>query len=102
MSDNPDVPYLLLTPGPITTSPSVKAAMLRDWCTWDDDYSAIVQEIRARLVRLATKEAGYTAVLMEGSGTATVESVIGTALPSDGRLLVIANGGLWPANRVDC
>ncbi len=92
MSENPDVPYLLLTPGPITTSSTVKETMLRDWCTWDDDYNAIVQEIRSRLVRLATKEPGYTSVLMQGSGTATVEAVIGTALPSDGRLLVIANG----------
>ena len=34
----PDNPYLLLTPGPLSTTKTVKAAMLRDWCTWDDDY----------------------------------------------------------------
>ena len=28
-------PYLLLTPGPLTTSESVKTAMMTDWCTWD-------------------------------------------------------------------
>ena len=26
-------PYLLLTPGPLTTSESVKTAMMTDWCT---------------------------------------------------------------------
>ena len=45
-----DNPYLLLTPGPLTTTRTVKATMLRDWCTWDDDYNAIIQKIRARLI----------------------------------------------------
>ena len=31
--------YLLLTPGPLSTSESVKRAMLQDWCTWDKDYN---------------------------------------------------------------
>ena len=26
--------YLLLTPGPLSTSESVRQAMLQDWCTW--------------------------------------------------------------------
>ena len=49
----PDNPYLLLTPGPLSTTKTVKAAMLRDWCTWDDDYKELVQEVRAKLIRLA-------------------------------------------------
>ncbi|ANE48792.1 2-aminoethylphosphonate--pyruvate aminotransferase [Paenibacillus swuensis] len=89
----PPRPYLLLTPGPLTTSSTVKEAMLRDWCTWDSDYNGLVQSIRARLVRLATDTPeGYTAVLMQGSGTFSVESVIGTAVPRDGKLLVLTNG----------
>ena len=48
-------PYLLLTPGPLSTSPTVRAAMLRDWCTWDDDYNlGIVTPIREGLVKLAS------------------------------------------------
>ena len=90
--DLPDNPYILLTPGPLSTTKAVKAAMLRDWCTWDDDYHRIVQAIRQRLVSVATQADGYTAVLMQGSGTFTVESVIGAALPADGKLLVLANG----------
>lgn len=47
--------YLLLTPGPLTTSRTVKEAMLFDSCTWDDDYNlGVVQTIRQQLVRLAT------------------------------------------------
>ena len=91
-SSIPENPYLLLTPGPLSTTKTVKQAMLRDWCTWDEDYNSIVQDIRARLVSLATEESGFTAVLMQGSGTFSVESVITSALPHHGKLLVLANG----------
>ncbi|OUR68418.1 2-aminoethylphosphonate--pyruvate transaminase [Marinomonas sp. 42_23_T18] len=88
----PENPYLLLTPGPLTTSDTVKTAMLKDWCTWDDDYNNIVQDVRRKLVDLATKENGFTSVLMQGSGTASVESVIGSVIPESGKLAVLTNG----------
>ncbi|MEE4363457.1 MAG: 2-aminoethylphosphonate--pyruvate transaminase [Desulfotignum sp.] len=92
METLPDNPYLLLTPGPLSTTKSVKQVMLRDWCTWDDDYKQIVETIRATLVQLATPAPGYTAVLMQGSGTFCVEACLTTAIPDKGRLLVLANG----------
>lgn len=88
-------PYLLLTPGPLSTSPAVRRAMLRDWCTWDDDYNVgVVQVIREKLLRLAMRDgdAAITSVLMQGSGTFCVEAVVGTALPREGKLLVLSNG----------
>ena len=90
-------PYLLLTPGPLSTSLTVRQAMLRDWCTWDKDYNeGIVQVIRAKLVDLATdaddRHQRYTSVLMQGSGTFCVESMLGSTIPADGKLLVLANG----------
>lgn len=92
-----DNPYLLLTPGPLSTSRTVREAMRRDWCTWDKEYNeGIVQVIRRELVTLATHAGDatqkYTSVLMQGSGTFCVESVIGSLLPEDGKLLVLANG----------
>ena len=45
--------YKLLTPGPLTTTDTVKQEMLFDHCTWDDDYKKITQEIRAGLLKLA-------------------------------------------------
>lgn len=94
MQDNP---YLLLTPGPLSTSKTVRSAMLRDWCTWDADYNVgIVQVIRKRLVELAVSDQkqrdDFTTVLMQGSGTFSVESAIGSTIPRDGKLLVLANG----------
>jgi len=88
-------PYILLTPGPLSTSPTVRAALIRDWCTWDDDYNlGVVTPIREDLVKLATATApeDYTTVLMQGSGTFSVESMIGSVVPEDGKLLVLANG----------
>ncbi len=43
----------LLTPGPLTTSASVRREMLVDRCTWDKDYKDMTQEIRAGLLELA-------------------------------------------------
>lgn len=85
--------YLLLTPGPLTTTKTVKEVMLYDWCTWDVEYNTMVQEVRRRLVALATKdEECYTTVLMQGSGTFSVESVIGSVIPKSGKILVCTNG----------
>jgi len=90
----PDNPYLLLTPGPLSTSKGVRNALLQDWCTWDADYNVeIVQNIRRRLVSFATAgTAAYTSVLMQGSGSFAVEAAIGSAVPKDGKLLIITNG----------
>jgi len=90
----PDNPYLLLTPGPLSTSKSVRNSLLRDWCTWDADYNEdIVQNIRHRLIALASKKNDdYTVVLMQGSGSFSVEATLGSAVPQNGKLLIITNG----------
>ena len=87
-------PYLLLTPGPLTTSESVKTAMMTDWCTWDEDYNVhIVEEIRKGLVQLATRKTDeYTSILMQGSGTFGVESVLTSMIGADEKLLICAKG----------
>ena len=85
--------YKLLTPGPLTTTDTVKQEMLFDHCTWDDDYKKITQEIRAGLLKLAhVSEQDYTAVLMQGSGTFGVESVLTSVTGPEDRLLICANG----------
>ena len=84
---------LLFTPGPLTTSPAVKQAMLRDLGSRDREFVETVRSIRRRLVDLAAAGSGaYEAVLMQGSGTFAVESVLGSVIPADGRLLVAVNG----------
>lgn len=85
--------YKLLTPGPLTTTESVKQAMMIDHCTWDDDYKSITQTIRKKLLRLAHGDPQeYTAVLMQGSGTFGVESVLTSTVGTEEKLLIVANG----------
>ncbi len=83
-----------MTPGPLTTTETVKSAMMSDWCTWDKDYNeGIVEVIRRELVGLATsRPEEYTAVLMQGSGTFCVEATLGSVVRPDDHLLVAANG----------
>lgn len=89
----PDNPYLLLTPGPLSTTKTVRAAMLRDWCTWDAEYNELVQEIRSNLQHLAAQDSnGLTCVLMQGSGTFAVESMLGSLLAHEDHLLILSNG----------
>lgn len=85
--------YKLLTPGPLTTTEAVKKEMLFDRCTWDDEYKSITQKIRKELLDIGNvHEEDYTAVLMQGSGTFAVESVITSTVGEKDKLLIIANG----------
>ena len=85
--------YKLLTPGPLTTTETVKKEMLVDHCTWDNDYKQITQYIRKDLLRIAhVSEKEYTVVLMQGSGTFGVESTLTSSVGKKGKLLIAANG----------
>lgn len=85
-------PYLL-TPGPLTTAYDVKEAMLRDWGSWDADFRAMTTSVRDQLVALAGDTTGaFTCVPMQGSGSFSVEAMLGTFVPKDGKALVLANG----------
>ncbi|WP_199743758.1 2-aminoethylphosphonate--pyruvate transaminase [Pseudorhodobacter sp. E13] len=83
----------LLTPGPLTTALSVKEAMLRDWGSWDGDFRAMTKSLCDQLVALAGDTQGdYVCVPMQGSGSYCVEAMLGTFVPRDGKVLVLANG----------
>lgn len=83
---------ILLTPGPLTTSATVKQAMLRDWGSRDAAFIALNRRIRERLLALAQAADSHVCVPVQGSGTFAVEATIGTLVPGDGRLLVLVNG----------
>lgn len=83
---------ILLTPGPLTTSRTVKQAMLRDWGSRDHDFIRLNAEIRERLLTLAGGEGTHVCVPVQGSGTFAVEAMLGTLVPPQGKLLVLANG----------
>ncbi|CAM0557479.1 2-aminoethylphosphonate--pyruvate transaminase [Vreelandella titanicae] len=85
-------PYLL-TPGPLTTSHATKAAMLRDWGSWDDDFNQVTADIRTQLLAMAEAASDeYACVPMQGSGTFAVESALACATDPNGKVLVLMNG----------
>jgi len=97
MQTKPDLPgwkdKILFTPGPLTTSRTVKQAMLRDLGSRDYEFIALVKDIRQKLVKLAHGSADqYTAILMQGSGTFGLEAVVSSTVGAKGKLLVIING----------
>ncbi len=93
MERGPNSDKLLFTPGPLTTSRTVKEAMLRDLGSRDDAFIEIVRDVRRRLVALGgATERDYTAVLMQGSGTFSLEAVLASTVPPDGKVLVAVNG----------
>src|SRR5690606_28153559 len=62
----------LLTPGPLTTSRAVKAAMQRDWGSWDGDFRAMTARLRGELLGMIAPSGAYDCVPMQGSGTFVV------------------------------
>lgn len=91
-SDRTD--HVLFTPGPLSTSPTVKQAMLRDVGSWDHEFIEIVRRIRHKLLDLAgvSQAGGYEAIPLQGSGSFGVEAAIGCSVPPEGKLLALVNG----------
>ena len=84
---------LLFTPGPLSTTMSVKEAMLVDLGTRDNEYKDVTKNIREKLlnIALASKEE-FSVVLLQGSGTYAVESVLNSFVSANDKLLILANG----------
>jgi 2-aminoethylphosphonate-pyruvate transaminase len=83
---------ILLTPGPLTTSTETKAAMLRDWGSWDAAFNALTGSVRRDLVAIAHAGDTHVCVPLQGSGTFAVEAALGSLVPRTGKTLVPDNG----------
>jgi 2-aminoethylphosphonate-pyruvate transaminase len=83
----------LFTPGPLTTSASVKQAMLRDLGSRDFAFINIVKDIRRRLLDLACAASpAYESIILQGSGTFGIEACIASFTPPQGVWLCAING----------
>ena len=82
----------LLTPGPLTTSPQTKQAMLRDYGSRDGGFISINRRMRERLVDIIGGRDEFVCVPMQGSGTFAAEAMMGTLVPQSGKVLVLVNG----------
>jgi 2-aminoethylphosphonate-pyruvate transaminase len=89
---NVDRDPILLTPGPLTTTLTTKAAMLRDWGSWDASFNTVTARVRERLTAIINGRETHVCVPMQGSGTFSVEGAVNTLVPRDGHVLVLING----------
>ncbi len=84
---------VLYTPGPLTTGKAVKQAMLRDVGHRDTEFIEIIAEVRKKILEIGNVlDKGYESILLQGSGSYAIESVLSTATPEHGKWLVIING----------
>jgi 2-aminoethylphosphonate-pyruvate transaminase len=84
---------ILFTPGPLTTSRTVKQAMLRDLGSRDFEFIETVRAIRDGLLEAGgVQHGGYDAILMQGSGTFSVEAVFASTVRPGGKVLIAVNG----------
>jgi 2-aminoethylphosphonate-pyruvate transaminase len=83
---------LLLTPGPLTTDPRVRAAMDRDWGSRDKDFIDLTAELRARLIAVANGAGTHVAVPIQGAGTYALEAAAASLVGPSDKLLVLING----------
>ncbi len=83
----------LFTPGPLNTSLSVKEAMLVDVGSRDRYFIDSVHFVRKGLLDIANADPNlYTTVIIQGSGSFAVESVISSAIKASDKLLILING----------
>lgn len=85
---------ILLNPGPVTLSPRVRNALLReDLCHREQEFAELTLDLRQRLERTyPSAKDDYSAVLLTGSGTAAVEAMLTSLVPPSAKTLVVANG----------
>jgi 2-aminoethylphosphonate-pyruvate transaminase len=83
---------LLLTPGPLTTTKAVKAAMVHDWGSRDAAFVAINKAVMTELPKVIHGEDVFVTVPMQGSGTFAVEAMLTSFVPRSGKALALING----------
>ena len=83
---------LLLTPGPLTTSATVKEAMLHDYGSRDDYFIELNRRVCQELLTLCDAQQTHLCIPLQGSGSFAVEAMIANQLPKEGKLLNLVNG----------
>ncbi|CAL8110670.1 unnamed protein product [Orchesella dallaii] len=93
----------LFTPGPLCVSRTVKEALCRDMGSRDTEFIQIVKNLRDNLVKVAgLSQNEFTAVLMQGSGTFSVESVLLSTSNRKQKVLIVANGAYGQRMKIIC
>ena len=83
---------VLLNPGPVNMSSSVKNRMIsEDFCHREDEFAYLVKDVNLKLKQIYPNMEDYESVLLTSSGTGAVEAML-TSFIGDEKSLILANG----------
>jgi 2-aminoethylphosphonate-pyruvate transaminase len=86
-------PYVLLNPGPVNTTATVKSALVHyDVCHRDAVFSELMVSLTGKLRRIFRGTPHHTVVAITGSGTAAMESALVSTVPPGKKILIVDNG----------
>ncbi len=93
--DDHDGQWVLLNPGPASTSRRVRQALLRgDLCHRQSEFSDLLLGVQAKLRAALGLPPEYGVPLVTGSGTAAMEMAVVSAV-RPGRALLVVNNGVY-------
>jgi 2-aminoethylphosphonate-pyruvate transaminase len=85
--------YMLLNPGPVNTTATVKSALVHhDVCHRDSTFSELMVSLTGKLRRIYRGTPHHTVFPITGSGTAAMEAALVSSVPPDKKVLIIDNG----------
>ena len=93
---------LLLTPGPLTTSRSVKEVMLHDWGSRDAAFLKINRTVLDRLPEIVNGKGTFVTIPVQGSGTYAVEAMLTSFVPASSKVMILINGAYGQRARRIC
>jgi 2-aminoethylphosphonate-pyruvate transaminase len=84
---------LLLNPGPVATTPRVKAAVgARDMCHREPVFSSLLDSVQRKLRNVFGATPKHEILMVTASGTGGLESAINTFIPEGRKFLIVRNG----------
>ena len=85
---------VLLSPGPSTTTDTVKyAQVVPDICPREKEFVGIMEQVRGELLKVVHADPSrYAAVLFTGSGTMIQDVLVNSLVPAGKKICIVNNG----------
>ena len=85
--------WILLNPGPVNVTPSVRNSLLGpDLCHREPEFASLLSGIRGKLLSIFGVARTHSAAVLTGSGTLAVEAMLSSYGAPDRKVLVLSNG----------
>ncbi|OGW14858.1 MAG: hypothetical protein A3K09_01195 [Nitrospinae bacterium RIFCSPLOWO2_12_FULL_47_7] len=86
-------PWVLLNPGPVNVTERVRQTLLQpDICHREEEFSAILKEVRGKILKIFGISETHTVAVLSGSGTTALEAMLSSFANENKPILVLSNG----------